>query len=609
MKICPVCHHREMEDNSVFCSECGYRFPTPQASTGLDKKRPRPQASTGQNKVYPSKDMRNPGKSVRPGKIKPADNRDPAYPGSGVSFQNHLEADRPGRPIWPIIAGLIAILLIVGIGVWFFISNQRLEKKQQAEIDEHFSDIEAIYTRQKDQYLDDALKDWKGQDIYDAAKKTKEDENLSNEQKISSLKSNKEEFQTYDDTLAKNQEEQLDKSFDEAKGKYEEEFLIEGEKDKLNQFEKDYDDHTDKRNFKAAKADIEGYADLEKMIMNDEEDPSNFSAKAILVPEEFMPETLDFSVDANTYTVDGKPMSDAHFNLIEQVGEDGEQQYIQDVTVSDLEVDGDEAKYQLTFTPGKPDNYSKNRLYILHVRNADGSKGFTAQQGTNPEKMIQNAAQKYMKDFVDAFNSDCGEDSRVFNEMKDYLEKDSQAYNDYKNLPGLSTVYNEQITDASDTDITVAGKGEYVKITTTFTYIIVRQRSRDTIMANEKEKSFYNNSDNKNFSEEEYYGDTYIVYKNGDGPYKAQIRSGSSTFKVYEYLTEYNTFQLRIDNNTSVGPIYKHENGETNITSVEGMEYLEDPNKEVHDESELYGNDEEDDGYYDDEDYDDGSVY
>lgn len=572
MKICPICHNKEMDDLSAFCSGCGYRFHESQG-----------QASAGR--------------------------RDPAYPDGGISFQNHLDADRPGRPIWPIIAGLIALILIVGTGVWFFISNQRLEKKQQNEIDQHFSEIKAIYTRQKDQYLDDALKDWKGQDFYDAAKKTKDDENLSNEQKISSLKSRKEEFRTYDDTLAKNQKEQLDKSFEEAKGKYEEEFLIEGEQDKLNQFEQDYDTHTDKRYFKDAKADIEGYADLEKKIMSDDEDPANFSAKAILVPEEFMPETLDFSADANTYTVDGKAMSDAHFSLIEQVGEDGEQKYIKDLRVADLIVDGDEAKYQLTFTPGKADNYSKNRLYILHVRNRDGSKGFTAQQGTNPEKMIQNAAQQYMKDFVEAFNSDCSASSRVFNAMKDYLEKDSQAYDDYKNLPGLSSVYDEQITDASGTEITVSGKGEYVKITTTFSYYIERDRSRDSIMGTEKEKSYYNNGNNKNFEEQEYGGEDYIVYTldRGDS-YRAQTRSGSSIFKVYERLTEYNTFQLRIDNNTSVGPIYKHENGEASVSSVDGMEYLEDHDKDVHDESELYSDEEEDDGYYED-DYDDGSVY
>lgn len=532
---------------------------------------------------------------------------------SDISFAGKGDFDRPSRSVWPIVAGLIAVLIIVGVGVWFFITNQRLEKKQQAEIDQHFSDIEAIYNRQKNDYLDDALEDWKGEEFYENARDIKEDENRSNEQIITDLKSVKEDFTSYDDRLAKSQKEELDKSFDKAKDQYNKEFLIEGEQEKLDQYVADYGTHTDQRNFKAAKADIESYSDLEKNIMNNEEDPSNYSAKAILLEEEFMPETLDFTVDTDTYTVDGNAMTASHFTLTEQIGKDGKQKYIEDVKVSDLIIEGDEAKYQLTFSPGKPDNYKKDRLYILHVRNREGTKGFTAQQGTNPEKMIQKAAQEYMKDFVDAFNEDCHENSRSFNAMKDYLEKGSQAYGDYSALPGLDTVYNEQITDASGTEISIDEKGSSVKITTTFSYYIVRDRERSKIMESEKEKSYYNSGANKNFSEEEYFGEKYIVYSTDNGAsYKAQTRSESSTFKVYERLTEYNTFRLRIRDNSKIGPIYEHANDTNHVSKVEGMEYLEDTDKEVHTEDELNQvEEEEDDGSYEDSDeaYEDESVY
>ena len=655
MKICPICNNKEDDIGAVFCSECGFRFQDSSPNTGksmmyaptsLNDSGGEDRRSHGEL-GYPdprleTRDSRrknpSPGKrrreNTRPGPHGAERQRDsaPVRPGpmraeerkggagkrtddGGISFAGMQDLDGPGRSIWPLVAGMIAVLIIVGVGVWFFITNQRLEKKQKAKINQAYSEIETIYNRQKNDYLEDALEDWEGDKFLDKARDVKDDDNRSYEQKITDLKSVKDEFTSYDDRLAKGQEEELDKSFDKAKDQYNKEFLIEGEEDKLNQYVTDYGTHKDERNYKAAKADIEGYSDLEKNIMNNEEDPSNYSAKAILVEDEFMPQTLDFTVDTDTYTVDGNQMSDSHFSLMEQIGEDGKQKYIDNVTVSDLIVDGDEAKYQLTFSPGKPDNYKKNRLYILHVRNRDGTRGFTAQQGTNPEKMIQKAAQAFMKDFVDAFNNDCGEDSRVFNQMKDYLEKGSQAYDDYSGLPGLSNVYNEQITDASGTEITIEDKGGHVKITTTFSYYIVRDRERSSIMDSEKEKSYYNSGSNKNFSEEEYNGDKYIVYStdNGDS-YKAQTRSDSSSFKVYERLTEYNTFELRIQDNRKVGPIYKHSNDSNHVSKVEGMEYLEDSGKEVYREEDINQDEYEDDGDYEDDDYyddesDDESVY
>ena len=672
MKVCPKCKTREPDDRAVFCGMCGYRFLADAYSgdnhlkysshdispektlfhdPGLTERYDTPENGKGRSAgdakgryddAGPARgrydgsgtgarydrstgrDRYDAGTAKRSGPDRAADRYAAGYDvkdyesgkrkdnkeGRDISFSNQIDTDKPRRSVWPLVAGLLAAAIIAGTAFYYFISIGRIEKKQKAEIDRLYSDVETIYNRQKNEYLDDALKDWQGETFYDKATDTKEDDNLSNEQKISALKSILDDFRPYDDSLAKAQKEQLDKSFDKAKGKYNKEFLIEGEQDQLDQFEKDYSAHTDERNFKAAKADIESYSELEKKIMNDDEEKVNYSAEKILNSEEFMPATLDFSVDTEAYTADGKEMSASHFTLIEQIGRDGKQKYIRDISVSDLEIDGGEARYQLSFSPGKPEDYKTDRLYILHVRRQDGSRGFTAQQGTNPEKLILAATSDYMEEFVKAFNEDCSENSRTFSAMASYLENDSQAYNDYKGLPGLPSVYNEQIEDASGTDIKVTDDGKSVHVTTTFAYFIVRDRELEQITDSTAERSYYYDGENKDFGEETYEDKDYIFYSKDNGAtYNAQEKSSHSSFKVYEHLSEYNTFDLRITDNTSVGPIYKHSNDAPSVTKVEGMEYNIDPDKEIYTQDDLFPEEEEDaDGvsrenedYYDDD--------
>ena len=654
MKVCPVCHNREVAD-AQFCSECGFHFidgdnisdtlehKKPQNSGfsqagsleggGIDGSRPKPRPPKDKPTVEPgfhkpdtgsSKDQEfkeqefyKTKDSVKEEGFYSSDSEPPksqglytgydASNGMGYGSEDYHERkrkksdlnwkgkkgdpeDRPRRPVWPFIAGFIALAIIVGTGIFFTISNNNLIKSQEKEIEDLYRGIGKLRDHQKENYLDEALENYKGDQFCDEAKEKKEAD-IKNEQKISYLKTIKEDFEEYDDKLAANQKESLDKEFKKVKGKYKEPYLIDGEKEQFDSWEKEYDDNIEGRRFKAARQNIEDYGNREKMIANDDEISSNYSVKHLLDENEFMPETLDFSASADTYTNNGSAMGADHFTLIEQIGEKGKETYI-DIDDVSMEMDGNMAKYVLKFKPGKKDDYTSKRAYVLHVRNQKADKAFTAMEGTVPEVKIQQATADYMKAFVKAFNADCSAESKTFDKMKEYLEDGSQAYDDYKGLPGKDNVEGEGIYDQDDFRVSVNKDHSKVKVDVTFYYEIARYRTYKDIKENSTEKSFARSDSTK--SKDFIIYDSFVAFER-DGENMAQNLDDSSRFLVHEYLSESNHFEINMTN-SSIGRITDHDNGSANVTRVEEMSYQVDDEKEIYNESD-YG---DDDGNYND---------
>ena len=603
MKVCPACHSQEISE-AHYCSKCGFHFADddPVFNNQENKKRKK----TGSSRKV-KKHGHHPGHGTAKGRNYGPEDPHKMKAGKGVRKKKIKKRvrkkvrempvdDRPRRPVWPFIAGFIAIAIALGTGIYFTITNNNFLRSQEKEIEELYGSIQQLRTHQKENYLEEALTDYQGDRFCDEAKE-KNDAELRNEQKISYLKSIKEEFDAYDDQLASSQKETLDGQFNEIKGKYQEPYLINGEKEQFEAWEKDYETYVEERRFNDARKVIEDYGSREKMIANDDESNLNYSVEHLLDEDEFMPETLHLSVAADTYTDNGRQMGPDHFTLVEQIGKKGKETYVPVDSVS-LVMKGNEARYTLKFQPGKRGNYTSKRAYVLHVRNQNGDRGFTVMDGTVPDLKIQQATADYIKDFVKAFNEDCDADSRKFNKMKDYLKKGSQAYDDYKDLPGKSNVEGEGIYDQEDYSMSVNKDHTKVTVDVTFLYEIGRYRSYDSIRDNSAERSFAHSdsTDSKDF----VIYDSYVVYER-DGEKRAQELDNSSTFLVHEYLSETNHFEIDMTN-TFIGQITGHDNGSTDVTNVEGMSYQVDGDKHVYRESDLgYGLYTDGEGYVDED--------
>ena len=585
MKICPVCNNHEPGNDARFCSECGYRFEDSYEERVEREERSYDTSGAGKRR------------------------RRLSY---GMKEDTPLSLDRPVRQKWPFIVGGVTIVIVVATAIFFAVSDHNFIMSQEKKIQKQFSHIENLRNSQKENYLDEALEDWKGDEFYSKAKEIKDNEDAGKEQQLSAIKELREKFDKYDEELVSGQTRSLNMEYSKVQGKYEESFLIEGEKEKIDAFEKEYDTDIDEHLFKSAKTVIENYGELEKNIANDDEAKSSYSAKHLLDEDEFMPTILDFSVFSDSYTNNGEAMGADHFTLIEQVGQKGKQKYI-DIDKVSMSVKNGEYMYVLKFKTGQPDNYKKDRGYILHVRNMDGTRGFTVQEGTNPEKKIQKAVADYMTGFVKAFNSDCDADSKTFNKMKDYLEKGSQAWEDFKGQPSRERIKGEGITGQENFEVSMNKDYSKATVHVNFKYEIARYRSYGEICDNSKEDSFCHSdsTDQKDFL---IRGD-YVGYRKG-GEYRGQELSDSSRFLCHEYLSENEVFTMNLTNN-SAGKIIQHENDTAQITDVLGMSYQEDGSREHYSADNLNFSDDSDyeeydqgdanDGYeeYDDEEYED----
>ena len=534
--------------------------------------------------------------------------------------------DRPRRNRWPIIAGLIAVIILLVTGTGYMIHTTRKEKKIEKQIEGYYNTIKKIHDRQVSDYLEEATDVEASDKFLDQANEIRDNDNLTGEKKASTLKDLCEEVEKNDESLRKQQEEELDKGFSRLQGAsfdkfnpkkhgYIKEYLVEGEEQKINQFESDYASDIEGFHYRKARDVLTDYENLDKQIMDDSDtgNKNRYSANTLLLEDEFIPETLDFLVDGDTY---GDRLDNSHFTVFEQIGEKGEKHYLKSEVISAQQQSNGMVLYQIHFQTRDDSDYDTGRGYRVHVRNAKGTRGFDAEEKVIPKAKVKDAVEEELKKFISAFNHDCARDYKTFDQLRNCLESGSQAYDDFKDQPSKPNILGEGITGIEDgtTSMEIAKDGESVKVSLTFDFELgIRVAYGDM---KDKEKSYVRKGSRRNFDVLDLNKKTYAVNEN----YDASLLK-NAVFLSRETRTEKDVFRFRIVDNKKVGPIFEHSNDNSVVASVIEMGFDTEHSKllsgsekqEIYDyyfppepeDDEDYSDDEYDDEYEGDVSYDD----
>ena len=549
MRICPKCGFAE-KSGASFCGHCGFHLLDPNLTQNPNLRVENPE--TGPEPV---------ASPVTPPSEKPRRKPD----------NHHLtfSEEKPKKQRGPMIAGIAAILLLVCVAVFFFVTNQRKIHSENSQIEEHYQAVKDLCQRQRDDYLEEAV-DNEALDEFDTtADSIKDSEDTPNQTKINRLKNLREKAEEYDTTVCQEQQKSLDESMKALTDQKDalSDYMLEGEDGQMDGYEKNYASHIDDKKFRLASDDVNQLKDLEERIADTSESKSKYSAKKLLLEEEFIPKTLDFSVDAETYTAE---LTEDHFTLFEQVG-NGEP-HVLPVKITKAKKNKNMIDYQLVFETQSPKDYESKRGYRLHVRNKEGTKGFDAQEGTIPSLLVKKAVQEKLKEFVKAFNQDCSNSS--YSALKPLVQSKTQAES---KLSGITTSdKQEAITDsANDFSRFKINSDNTVSCTIRFTYRVGQMVSYDRIRSRPVEEAAMR----RDVRIETFRGTQWAIYEE-DGVPVAGERVAEAKYAIDESLNENDSFSFNMTN-TGIKEIYQYDFDSPEITEVHSVKYVPDKNNAV----------------------------
>ena len=570
MKVCPKCG-RKCDDLANYCVKCAHSF--------ANEKRPTEEKIYGEMAVPGSRNWSGEGKKTsggeRSAKKKSVGSRGGVQFGKKAAKKTNAKKDSLGggsqgkqkwkqekKSSWPLLSGILAAAAIIGIGVFFFISYRNQAISDEKKIAQYVEDIKTISDREETEYLEEARESAPGKEVYKKALDIKKSDD-SDEEKLAALKSIYEELEKGDQKLIDKQTESLNEGYEQIQGKYKEgenkEFLITGEEERFQKLEEEYDRNLKEYHFVSARKNLDNYKKMLENMSKFDDSPNNYSAKKILLEDEFMPSIMDFSVSADSY---GPDLDASHFVIAEKIG-DGKAEYCK-VTDVEAKKNGKMIDYQVHFKTRSSSNYSDKRGYVLFVRNKKGDNGFKGQGGAYPEGMVQKAVGSFMKDFVTAFNSDC--DAHEYNALADYIN-DEQVEDEYRSIVTADDMIGEGITNVDKNFKSFKIEdGGHCTMTTTISYKLGKVRSWEEVSKREPERSWVRN----HYRFQYYNGSEYIIFYNSAGELCGQILSRTS-FKVKESLDEVETFSYSMTN-TSISKITGHIQGDVTITHVDGLQ-------------------------------------
>ena len=570
MKVCPKCG-RKCDDWANFCVKCAHSFenekrPTEERIYGDIGSTPDSRDRSGEREASSGEkaaEKMNAGDlgGVRFGKKagkKPKRKKE----SPGGSKQGKREWEQEKKSSWPLLSGIIAAAAMIGIGVFFFISYRNQAISDQNRIGQYVEDIKTISEREQTEYLEEVRESAPGEKVYKQAREIKESDD-SNEEKLAALKSIYEELEKGDQKLIDKQTENLNEAYGQIQGKYKEgenqEFLITGEEERFQKLEEEYNRNLKEYHFVSARKNLDDYKKMLENMSKFDDAPDNYSAKTILLEDEFMPSIMDFSVSAESY---GPDLDASHFVIAEKIG-DGKAEYCK---VTDVEAakNGKMIDYQVHFKTRNASNYSDKRGYVLFVRNKNGDNGFKGQGGAYPEGMVQKAVGNFMKDFVKAFNKDC--EAHDYNALSDYIH-DDQVEDEYQAIVTADDMIREGITNVDKNFKTFKIEdGGHCTMTTTVSYKLGKVRSWEEVSKREMERSWVRN----HYRFQYYNGSEYILFYNSAGEACGQILS-RTRFRVKESLDQVETFSYTMTN-TGISKITGHIQGDVTITHVDGLQ-------------------------------------
>jgi len=573
MKVCPKCG-RKCDDYANYCVKCAHSFENEKKPTEEKIYGEIGLTSVSRNQSgEPDKSFNTKQAEKKKAKAwggvqfgKKSEKKPKEKKGTfGTGSKGKQEWKEEKKSSWPLLSGIIAAAAIIGIGVFFFIYYHNQAISDEKRIARYVEDIKTISDREQTEYLEEVREAAPGKEVYDQALEIKRSDD-SDEEKLAALKSIYEELEKGDQKLIDKQTESLNDAYGQIQGKYKEgenkEFLITGEEERFQKLEEEYDGNLKGYHFTTAQKNLEDYKKMLENMSRFDDSSANYSAKRILLEDEFMPSVMDFSVSADSY---GPNLDASHFVIAEKIG-DGKAEYCK-VTDVEASPNGKMVDYQVHFKTRNSSNYSDKRGYVLFVRNEKGDNGFKGQGGTLPEAMVQKAVGIFMKDFVTAFNTDCK--AHNYDALANYIN-DDEVEDEYRSIVTADDMIGEAITNVDKNFKTFKIEdGGHCTMTTTVTYEIGKYRSWGEVSKREPERSWVRN----NYRFQYYNGSEYIIFYNSSGELCGQILS-QTDFKVKESLEEVETFSYTMTN-TGISKITGHIQGDVTITHVDGLQPVE----------------------------------
>ncbi len=571
MRICPKCGYVYKEDG-VFCTQCGFRYRTSANDPVSESINFSGYADDGN--PAPAKHGKKGNNHLNFGteKEKDKDQDTPLTP-HWESVSSKKKTGRRKKPAGPMIAGILAILVIAGIAIFSFVRTWEKANTEKKQIDTLHTEIMATCKREREDYLEESVKIKDIEEFEERANTIKNSENSQNLEKINRLRDLKEKQTEYDDKLVEGQTKELNKARkkviknqDKAHLK---EFMIAGEDEEMQGYDADYSTHLEEKKFRLCSDDLDHMKSLSEKILDDSESQSMYSEGSFPLNNEFIPQTIEVSVDAETYT---ENLTDDHFTLIEKIG--GEDPQYLKASIKKRIQEGNEVRYQLYFKTNNNSDYTTQRGYRLHVRNLEGTKGFNMETGTRPADYVKLAVKDKLEEFVELYNRDC-QDHQYYS-LKDMVESDSQAEDRLSGIPGSRE--KEAIIDSDDDyDTFHINQDGTVFAKIRLTHEVLEVKSYGELEP--EEESRMRSDMQKDDRIQQYQGQEYVIGENSSDQYVAEPVN-EADYYVGEKYSGLESFTFRMSNN-AINALIRYEVEEREIIEVEGVEYKPDPDNYI----------------------------